>query len=160
MQHPWVTSAAIGITVPLTGRHTLERELAASQHQESLIHARLAEAQTLDALDTAWVQQTVAQRRQELVQALVTSVAELESAATRLAAAGQWTSMAARTFTLERIQRELELRRLADDARAAQLRVLALMGLPPTARLTLAPQLQIETRLPRDGVAEIGRAHV
>lgn len=148
VQHPWVTSASIGITVPLTGRHGLERELAASQHLESLTAARLAEAHALDALDAAWVQRTTAQQRVELLRTLVDQVRSLEAAAARLSDAGQWTKLAARSFTLERIQREFELQRAQDDALAAELRVLARMGIPPTARLTLLPQLQVESRHP------------
>lgn len=148
VQHPWVTSASIGITVPLTGRHGLERELAASQHQESLTAARLAEAHALDVLDAAWVQQTSAHKRIELVRELVDRVRELESLALRLQAAGQWTTLAARAFSLERVQREVELQRASDDAAAADLRTRIAMGLPPASRTTLLPQLQIETRQP------------
>jgi cobalt-zinc-cadmium efflux system outer membrane protein len=145
--YPWLAASAIGITIPLTGRHGLERALATSEHQQSLIAARIAEAHAIDALEAAWILRSASQQRLGLLRQLLARVRELEALAQRLQASGQLTTLGARAFSLERIAREAELDRAAAALEEAQLAVLLALGLPPTAHIELQFQLQVEPRV-------------
>lgn len=146
--HPWLVGGAIGLTLPITGRPGLERDLAVSQHAQALVEARLAEARTLDALDTQWVRLGAGRARVELLTDLRERLAALESVATQLAENQLITHLAARTFTLERVARQVELARVEAAVAAAELEVKQLMGLPPDAALHLLATTSVASREP------------
>jgi outer membrane protein TolC len=145
--HPWLAGGALELTVPITGRPGLERELAASEHAEALVEVRLLEAEVLDRLDAAWVRWSTAGRRVALLDEVADQIAGLEATAGRLAAAHELSQLEARAFTLARVAREAERLQARAGLRAAELAVRELLGIHPGRPLVLVPTLHVDDRL-------------
>ena len=145
--HPWLVGGALGITLPITGRLGLEQDLADTCLAQALTEARLAEARVLDALDAHWVRLGAGRARVELLTDLLERLAALEAVAARLTEAQLITQLAARTFTLERVARGLELLRAQATVAATEIEVKQLMGLHPTASVQLLPVTSVTPRL-------------
>lgn len=139
---PWLSMVTLGISIPLTGRLTAEKELAQGEAAVAHCEARLAELRALDRLEASWLQWSADQQRGQLLAALCERLDELVDLAERLAAAGEMTRTDARTFVLEQQRRRIE--RLANAAQVQQgeLELRALLGLAPSMELALQPSLQ------------------
>ncbi|MBI5850352.1 MAG: TolC family protein [Planctomycetes bacterium] len=145
--HPWLAGGAIGLTLPITGRPSLEKELAASRHGEALLQARQAEAAVLNALDEAWVTWSTARLSLQLLEDLVARLDGLEAMATRLSAAHEISQIEARTFTLAKVARQAELLDVRSKLRDAELEIRRLLGLAPDRDLALVPSVRIDVRV-------------
>lgn len=148
VDHPWLAGGALGLTLPITGRPGLEKDLAGSRHAEALVEARLAEARTLDALEAHWAQWSASRVRVELLTDLLARLGALETIATGLAQAQLINQLAARTFSLERVARQAELLRAEAMVAAAEIDLKRVMGLPPGGAVRLLPATSLEVRVP------------
>lgn len=140
---PWLLSASIGITLPLSGRLGLEADLADERFVLARTEARLAEARALDDIDRAWVRWSASTLRAEIVEDLLLALTDLESIAQRLSDAGALTRIEARVFTMERLSRAAESIRIRAEVATGALELLRSMGLPPTSKLRLIPSLAV-----------------
>jgi len=141
--HPWVVGGAIGITLPITGRPGLARELADSRHGHALVEARVAEARVLRDLDLQWARWSAARLAAEELGALVERLTELEAVAARLAAAQLITNVEARAFRLERTVREVQLVRARAAVSADEIHLKQLLGLPPDRVVGFVPAIDL-----------------
>ncbi|MFY9344477.1 MAG: TolC family protein [Planctomycetota bacterium] len=141
--HPWLAGGSIGLTLPITGRPGLEKELAESQHARALVEARVAEARALNNLDGAWARWSAALLAVELIEDLVQRLVDLEAIVTRLAAAQLLNQVEARAFTLERVSRQAQLVRTKASVAMAEIEIKQVLGLPPDRPLTLSPTIAI-----------------
>ncbi len=139
VDHPWLVGGAIGLTLPITGRPGLVKELAESRHAQALVEARVAEARILRELDFAWAKWSTARLAANVLEDLVGRLTELETIATRLASTQLITSVEARTFTLERTTREVQLVRARASVAAGELGLKQLLGLPPDGPVAFVP---------------------
>lgn len=146
--YPWIASAGVGLTLPLTGRLGLEQELAQGVHARALAEARLAETDVLNALDAAWVAWSARQQTAALLEELVGSLQQLETTARGLAATQTITQIEARTFTLARVARSAELLQARSDIQLRELELKRLMGLPPDRPLLFTSALELTVRAP------------
>lgn len=137
----WLAAADLGITLPLSGRLGRERALAAAQRGEALAEASLAELDALRTLTEAWVTWSAARAHADLTAQLSERLAELEVIARRLADAGQITQLAARAFTLERLQRLADADQARSDVARGERHVRQALGLHPDAPVALVPTL-------------------
>ena len=137
--HPWLVGANVGFTVPLSGRLSAERDLAESRHGAAIAAALAVEQDVMSRTDLAFARWTAVDRRTLLLEQLIRSLAELEAIAVRLAEAGELTHAGARAFTLERVQRDAELRQERGKLTAAVLDLKRMTGLPPAALVTFVP---------------------
>lgn len=147
VQYPWLASAGVGLTLPLTGRPALEKELAEGRSARALTEARVAEVAVLDGIDAAWVGWSAAGQTVALLEDLVTSLEQLEATAGRLAARQAITQIEMRTFTLARVSRAAELAQARSDATLRDLELKRLLGLPPERPLAFVPTLQLTSRV-------------
>lgn len=145
--HPWLAAGAIGLTLPITGRPSLEKELAESRHGEALLQARQAEAAVLNALDEAWVTWSTTRLSVQLLEDLVARLEGLEATASRLGAAQEISQIEARTFTLAKVARQAELLDVRAKLRDAELEIRRLLGLAPERELALVPSIRIDVRV-------------
>jgi cobalt-zinc-cadmium efflux system outer membrane protein len=143
VSHPWVSEISLGLTLPITGRPGLEKELADSRHGQALVEARLAEAQVLNQLDSVWTRWSNQRLGVVLLEDLVRRLLEIESIASRLARSQLLTNAEARAFTLERITREAQLLRAKGAVAAAEIVLKQLLGLPPERAVTFVPALAV-----------------
>lgn len=139
--HRWLAASSLGIGIPLGGRLGAERDLADAELVVALTELRLAEERAAHALDVAWVEWSAAASRLECTRNLCTRLTELSGIAKRLAEAGAATTMQARAFELELLERRLEADRQADELALAALAVNERLGLAPTATPSLLPEL-------------------
>ncbi|HEX6812154.1 MAG TPA: TolC family protein [Planctomycetota bacterium] len=146
--HPWLAGAGVGLTLPLTGRPALEKELAQGVHARALAEARLAETGVLNSLDAAWVAWSSQQLVVTLLEELLAGLQQLETTAQSLAATGRITQIEARTFTLARVQRAAELVQARSNVAVRELELKRLMGLPPERPLTLRSVIELSVRAP------------
>jgi outer membrane protein TolC len=143
VEHPWVVGGAVGLTLPITGRPGLERELADSRHGHALVEARIAEARVLRDLDLQWARWSTARLAADELSALVERLTELERVANRLAGAQLINHLEARTFTLERTTREVQLVRARSAVAADELALKQLLGLPPERPVAFVPAVAV-----------------
>jgi outer membrane protein TolC len=147
VDHPWVASASIGLTLPITGRPGLEKELAESRHAEALVQARVAEARVLNELDKSWAEWSAGRLRVELLEQLVLQLTGLEAIAARLAAGQLITRVEARAFTLERLTRQSQLLHAKSSLGAAEVDLKQLLGLPPDRDVAFLPATGVGQRI-------------
>ena len=146
--HPWVVGGSLGLTLPVTGRPGLEKELAESQHARALLEARVAEARVLNDLDAAWARWSAARFAVELIEDLVQRLVDLEAIAARLDAAEILNHVQTRAFTLERVSRQAQLVRAKAAIAAAELEIKQVLGMPPEGLIALSPTIAIPVRVP------------
>ena len=149
--HPWVVSASIGLTLPITGRPGLEKELAESRHAEALVQARVAEARVLNELDKSWAQWSAGRLAVELLEELVAQLTAVEAIAARLSAGQLITRVEARAFTLERLTRQSQLLHAKASLGAAEVDLKQLLGLPPDRAVPLLPATGVGQRIADPG---------
>ena len=154
VQHPWIVASSLGLTLPLTGRLGLEKELRRGEHAQALLDARLAERHVITRVNLTWLQWSAASRRTELLQDLCARLDELCAIADRLAAAREITQMQARAFRLERTTRGHELAAATAAVARGRLELLALLGLHPEAPIELLPTLELPPATAEAGAAE------
>jgi outer membrane protein TolC len=142
-----VASASIGLTLPITGRPGLEKELAESRHAEALVQARVAEARVLNELDKSWAEWSAGRLRVELLEQLVLQLTGLEAIAARLAAGQLITRVEARAFTLERLTRQSQLLHAKSSLGAAEVDLKQLLGLPPDRDVAFLPATGVGQRI-------------
>ncbi len=147
VDHPWLAGGSLGLTLPITGRPGLEKDMAESRHARALTEARVAEAHALDTLDAAWARWSAARLADELLGDLVQRLMALESIATRLADAQEVNRVEARAFTLERVSRQSQLVRAKAAVAAAEIDIKQVLGLPPERPITFLPALTISARV-------------
>jgi outer membrane protein TolC len=149
--HPWIATASIALTLPVTGRPGLERELAESRHAQALLEARAAEARVLDALDLAWTRWSARRLEVDALADLIERLTALEAMAARLAAAQELNHVEARAFSLDRVSRQAQWIRARAAAAAAEAEIRQLLGLPPERDLRLVPATAIALRVGDEG---------
>lgn len=153
--HPWIVAGDLTLTLPITGLPGLEQALAGSQHAAALLDVRRAEAEVLDQLDAAWVRFSAATTRVDLLGALLQRLDELDRIAGNLADARTLNRLEARVFTLAKVQHQIELAAAEGAARAAELRLRELLGMPPAAPLRLVAGLVVPDRAPAGAAAAL-----
>ncbi|MBL8897492.1 MAG: TolC family protein, partial [Planctomycetes bacterium] len=161
---PWLLSASIGITLPLSGRLGLEEDLADERFVLARTEARLAEARVLDEIDRAWVRWSASRLQSALLRDLLLELQELESIAQRLADVGALSHIEARVFSMERLSRAAESIRIEAEVATSALDLKRGLGLPPQSALSFEPSLVVsdlvaEAEARRERVRE-GRAIV
>lgn len=150
--HPWIAGASIGLTLPITGRPGLEKELANSRHGQALVEARIAEAQVMSRLDGAWARWSARRLAVDLLQDLVQRLTEVETIAVRLAAALVLTNAEARVFTIERVTRQAQLLRVTGEVATAEIELKQVLGLPVGRAVAFVPVSALPLRV--EGAAE------
>jgi len=145
--HPWLAGASLGLSLPITGRPGLERELAESQHGEALLAARVAEARVLHDLDAAWTRWSAARLAAAQIEDLVARLVDLEAIVARLAAAQLLNHVQARAFTLERVSQKAQLVHGRAAVATAELEIKQVLGLPPDRSVLLLPAIAVPLRV-------------
>ncbi|MBL9147074.1 MAG: TolC family protein [Phycisphaerae bacterium] len=138
----WQWSAALNLTLPISGRLEAELERAGVEHAAELLRVAADEWKVrLDVRD-AWVRYSATQARIELLDALLVSVDEIVGNAERLEAAGELSRVETSLFRIEQSARRAERMRAETESRTAQLALRTLLGLPPSAAVTFTPSLE------------------
>ncbi|MDJ0740166.1 MAG: TolC family protein [Gammaproteobacteria bacterium] len=131
VDEPWVLGAGLAVTIPLSGRPALAKELAESKIDAGAAAALGAEWALLTLLRREWLSLAHWDARIDLLQRSVAELQQLIELAPRLRAAGTLKLVDERLLRIQR-QRALGELRQAEAARGEQrLVVIAALGLHP-----------------------------
>lgn len=143
---PWVVAGMIGLTLPLSGRLSAERELAEANASAAIADALDAEWRTRTELRRLWSSWSAAMRRGELLAAHLERFDGVAAAAERLVERGELGRAEGRLLRIDRGRRSLEQLRAAAEAELLRQRILALLGFAAEAPVALDPDLAGEER--------------
>lgn len=138
---PWIVGVGLGITLPISGRLEAEKARADAAYQAQLYMIAEAEWQTRHQVRLAWLEWSAAKVKLHQQEQLIEMIGSLVEATNKLADAGEMPKTEAGLFTIERVQRRYELRRLRGKVEEAEQQLRSLMGLSPKATLQLIPQV-------------------
>jgi cobalt-zinc-cadmium efflux system outer membrane protein len=137
--HPWEGGIELGLTIPVSGRLSLEKERAGLAHAADL--ARVAELEWRVRMDLrrAWARWSALRACLDETRELVEHLGGIVGVVDAGERAGEMARAEAGPFRIERALREAELASLEAACEEAALEVHRLMGLSPLAALRLEP---------------------
>ncbi len=137
--HPWMLMSTVGLTLPLSGRLRIERELAGAEHAVSLARVYQQEWATLSGLRRAWIDWSASASKRAVMRDYLARLDSLVGIVDRLERAGEMAPIEARMFRIEHAMRRNELVRMESMTQEAELMLRQLMGIAPSAPLVLVP---------------------
>lgn len=152
VDHPWVVGATIGLTIPISGSLSAERDRAGAEHRAALARVAQEEWELRSRLRAAWLDWSAHTLRAQQTREFLGRLDAIAAVAARLEEAGEMPRTESRLFRVERLTRQNDLRLLDARARESELALRALMGLTPDAPVALAPTL---ARTPVEGFTHV-----
>lgn len=145
---PWVLGGMLSITLPLSGRLSLEKDKALAQADMERLKALGAERKAIADLREAWLEWSANVERAALARDQLEALEAAATTAEKLRAAGELDSTDARVFAIERATRQAQLREHDAAARVGEMHLKSRLGLTPQAPVTLVPALGFALRNP------------
>lgn len=142
--NPWIVSAVVGITIPVSGRLDAERTRADRALEAELESIAAHEWALRAEVRSAWVAWSAQRLRAELLERLVVEVESVAAQGDRLEKAGVLSRVDARLFLVERAARNTELILVRAETRELELKLRDLLGLAPEAPVMLVPQVALD----------------
>lgn len=139
----WISAGSLSITIPISGRVRVERELRRTRHEAALRAAAAAEWQVLSEVNEAWLRWTASRTRVQLLEDHLAVLGAFADTADSLASVGELTRSSARLFTIERMRREADRDREHAAEVHARLNVLHAIGLLPDAPVELLLEMRV-----------------
>jgi outer membrane protein, heavy metal efflux system len=144
--NPWVTGTTLGITIPISGRLEAERLRADAALVAELDRLAAREWATRAALRELWTEWSSARVRTQITEELIARLREVLLLAQKQEDAGTMTRVDARLFRVELASREADLVAITARTKELELQVRAMMGLSPSAVVTLVPGVTFGAR--------------
>ncbi len=141
--NPWKLAGALSFSLPLSGRLGLERAHAQRLADGQRLALLTQEWSTLAVVREAWVTWSATQVQQVQARQFADDARDLTDIAERLRAAGELSAVAARAVHIASVRAAQSAQALGAEAAAQRLGLLALLGLPPEASITLHPSLRL-----------------
>jgi len=138
---PWIVSASLSITIPISGRLAVEQDWAWAEYAASWRRILISEWELLTRLRAAWLEWSTTRERIEVIK---TSIEQLGTVATmtgRLAAAGELKPTDARLLLVKLLRQRTALQAAESEAELQRLGLFAMLGLAPEAPVELQPQV-------------------
>ncbi|MFK7959872.1 MAG: TolC family protein [Phycisphaerales bacterium] len=136
------SGAVLELTLPISGAAAAERGVADAETWVARLKLAAAEWSIRADVRRAWATWSAATERAHVLRGIVEQVDRVAEIAAALEAAGQLARVESRLLRLEQAGRQAELLGLEGDATDARLALLALVGLPPDADVSLIPSLR------------------
>ncbi|MEX2673347.1 MAG: TolC family protein [Phycisphaeraceae bacterium] len=143
VQDPWILGGGLALTLPLSGRLAVERDLAWSEYDAAWREAALAEWETLNELRQAWLRWSATQQEAALLREYLAHLEPVQESAERLVEVGELPATDARVLQMETARRAVELTHLQAQADQQRIAVLRLLGLSPAASVDLVASLNL-----------------
>jgi outer membrane protein, heavy metal efflux system len=159
VSNPWLLGAGLSVTIPLSGRPGVERDLAHARNDVALVEVVRHEWDVLTALRARWRLLERAREGALLTREYLERLAALGALAETLAGAGEISRLDARLVAIERTAKEAELLSLAHTEREAVAAILELLGLHPDTPLTLVTEGVTTVALPENTREAMRRAN-
>lgn len=138
---PFEWGLGLSLTIPISGRLAVEKDLAGAGYEVELRRIIDAEWRTRTRLRTAWAEWTAAKERHSLIESTIDQLHRLDTIVASLAAAGELNLVERRLFTVELAARDAELTESKLEVIQALTSLLGVLGLPPQASELLVPTL-------------------
>lgn len=138
---PFEYGVTLGVTLPISGRLSVERDRAGAAHRVELRRVEDLEWNTRHAVRVAWAGWSAARERVELLRSSIEDLGEASGIADRLEQAGELARSESRLLRIELAQRRSALGQARVDAQGRHLTLLGLMGLAPGSQIELHPSL-------------------
>ncbi len=138
---PWIAGAGLTITIPISGRLAVAKDLAWSQYTAAWRRIAVQEWELITALRTAWLEWSSAVERLRITREYVARLEDIAATTERLVAAGEMRPTEGRLLQIELARRRTSLWSLEREQEQPRLLLLALLGLTPQAPVKLYPQI-------------------
>lgn len=134
---PWKVFTSVGITVPISGRLEIEKQLAGVEHAAEL--ARVAQREWTVRMDVrrAWSEWSALAAQLAAMRDFLERVDQILVVVDKMEQAGEMARTESRLFRIERATKAAEFAVLESQARERELRLRQLMGMSPDAALQL-----------------------
>ncbi|MBX3355318.1 MAG: TolC family protein [Phycisphaeraceae bacterium] len=142
--NPWIVGAAIGITIPISGRVEALQRRADEALRAELDAIASREWSHRATIRRRWMEWSAQRLREELLRELVREVDAVAISAQRLEAAGVLARVDARLFQVELAGRRAELLLVEAEGRELELLLRDALGLAPEAPVEFVPQVVLE----------------
>jgi len=138
---PWIVSASLSITIPISGRLAVEKDQALAEYSASWRQILISEWELLTGLRAAWLEWSTTHERIKVIKAFVEQFEAAAMMTERLAAAGELKPTQARLLLVELQRQRAALQAAESEAELQRLELLAMLGLAPEAPVELQPDV-------------------
>lgn len=141
---PWVLGGLFNLTIPLSGRLSVERELATAEADVAKLRAVEKERQIIADLRKTWAEYSAIQLRRTAIDQAISDLTTIESSTGKLRDAGELDPTDARLFTIDLTRRRSQKVSIDREMKRTEATLRQLMGLSPQVSLTLVPELRAD----------------
>lgn len=142
---PWVVSGTVGLTIPISGRLSVEKARAGAEHAAELQRLAATEWVTRASLRQLWVQWSAEKTRMSLANDLVSRLQSVEELANRHQQAGVMSRIDSRLFSVELAGNQADLIAAMAKVKELELQLRDVMGLSPQATVNLVETIGFTT---------------
>lgn len=143
---PWVVAGTVGLTIPISGRLSVEKDQAFVKRDASLRRVAAEEWATRAALRALWIEWSAQALRARLAAEYAEQVRTVDDLALRQEQAGLLSRIESRLFRVERAEADVERIQAAAHARELELQLRDVLGLAPNAPVELVETVMFESR--------------
>ena len=140
----WMGAAVLGFTIPISGRLEAERELAGADHEADVLRVYAQEWRSRLALREAWTEWSIASRKVEVLDLLLSELSSLVRTVGAIEDAGEIAPVDATLFTLEHASRVAQHAATLGEVERSRARIYRLLGLDSRLAIDLAPAVVLE----------------
>ena len=140
---PWFVAGGLAFTVPLSSRHALRRERALATASVSRLQAIAYEEELAAAVQIAWLDWSLAVRRQALLRDYAAALSGIADVAEGLAKTGELPLSERGVLPIEQAKTEIEVESSRTEAEQRRLALLALIGLAPEVSVELVGGFEV-----------------
>lgn len=153
----WEVLGSVGLTIPLSGRLSLERDAAQSLTEVERARIAVLEWETRGAVREAYFTWCGAYAACEEERAFSARLARILTLVETLAARGELARVEARLFQIEEVEAAGKLAELEAAVAKARVELLRVIGLAPTAKVEFDPSAFASEEISRDAqAADVG----
>ncbi len=140
---PWIVGAGLSITIPISGRLVVEKELRWSQYSAAWRRILVSEWELVTELRAAWLKWSTSAERLRITRDYVGQLETIAGMTEQLVAAGEMKPTEGRLLNIELARRRTEILSFEREEQQNRLTLLSLMGLAPSSPVSLQPKLSI-----------------
>jgi hypothetical protein len=141
---PWIVGAGLSITIPISGRLAVEKNLRWSQYSAGWRRILVREWELVTELRNAWLDWSSSVERLKVTREYVTQLETIAGMTEPLVSAGEMQPTEGRLLRIELARRRTTVLSFEHEEEQKRLALLALMGLAPNSPISLHPELSID----------------
>jgi len=137
-ENPWTVGSSLAMSLPLSGRLSLEKRMANAEGHAALVEAWTIEQEFLHELELVWIEAAAARRAAAVTNDALKQIDDVVTITNRLEGVGELITAEAVAFRVEQSRARLEAHRGAARVADIEGRIVSMMGLRPEAPVALA----------------------